>query len=279
MYGIVQGLTEFLPVSSNAHLRLTPLLFGWEDPGAAFTAVIQLGTTLAVLIYFRSEIRAALSGWLGSLKGGSKTSPEARMGWAVVYGTIPIVILGILLKHRIETSFRNLWVIAFSFIAMGLIMLYFDRKPGGREEKDVQTRDGVLVGLWQCLALLPGMSRSGSTISGALALGFDRVAAARFSFLLGIPSIALAGLKELWDHHKDFERALLVPTLIATVVAFVVGYASIAWLLKIIQRRGVTPFVGYRVALGLLLLVLLGTHRLAPDAGNPPEAPVAARVK
>ncbi len=278
VYGVVQGLTEFLPVSSNAHLRLTPLLFGWEDPGAAFTAVIQLGTTLAVLIYFRQELRATISGWIASLRGGPKDTPEARLGWAVTIGTVPIVILGVLLKHRIETSFRSLFVIAASFIVMGLVMLVLDRRPGTRPESDVNPKDGILVGLWQCLALLPGMSRSGSTISGALALGFDRVAAARFSFLLGIPSIALAGFKELWDERKAIGGPLLVPTLVSTVVAFVVGYASIAWLLKIIQKRGVTPFVWYRLALGALLLFLLGTHRLDPSAGEAPAGPSVSHL-
>lgn len=271
VYGIVQGLTEFLPISSNAHLRLTPLLFGWNEPAetfTAFTAVIQLGTTLAVLIYFRSELKAALTGWFANVKDRTKNTPESRMGWAVFYGTIPIVILGLLLKHHIETTFRSLYVIAVAFILMGVLMLVFDRRPGGREERDVQPRDGVLVGLWQCLALLPGMSRSGSTITGALALGFDRVAAARFSFLLGIPSITLAGLFEAYKEHRSIGGPLLAPTLVATVVSFFVGYASIAWLMKIVQRRGITPFVWYRLALGVLLLVLLGTHRLHPYDGD-----------
>ena len=279
VYGIVQGLTEFLPVSSNAHLRLTPLLFGWEDPGAAFTAVIQLGTTLAVLIYFRDDLRAAIAGWIASMRGGPKDTPEARLGWAVFWGTFPIVILGFALKHHIETTFRSLYVIASAFILMGAIMLYFDRKPGSREVKDVDVRDGVIVGLWQCLALLPGMSRSGSTISGGLARGFDRVAAARFSFLLGIPSITLAGLYEAFKERKSFEHALLMPTLIATVVAFFVGYASIAWLLRIVGKRGVTPFVWYRFALGAVLLVLLGTHRLHPFDGDEPETAAAAQSR
>ena len=276
VYGVVQGLTEFLPISSNAHLRLTPLLFGWnENPESftAFTAVIQLGTTLAVLIYFRNELRAALTGWLGSLKTKQST-PESRMGWAVIVGTVPIVLLGFLLKHHIETTFRSLYVIAFSLVAMAVLMFLFDRKPGSREVRDVQPRDGLLVGLWQCLALLPGMSRSGSTITGGLALGFDRVAAARFSFLLGIPSITLAGLFEAWKERRSIGGPLLAPTLIATVVALFVGYASIAWLLRIIQRRGITPFVWYRLALGTLLLILLGVGKLHPFDGDRPTAPI-----
>ena len=271
MYGVVQGLTEFLPVSSNAHLRLTPLLFGWNEPAetfTAFTAVIQLGTTLAVLIYFRDDLRRVLSGWFASLRGGPKDTPEAKMGWAIAIGTVPIVILGFLLKSHIETTFRSLWVVAAAFILMGAVMLWFDRRPGTRTLDDVDTMDGGLVGLFQCLALLPGMSRSGSTISGALALGFDRVAAARFSFLLGIPSITLAGLYEAYKERHAIGGALLVPVAIATFVSFIVGYASIAWLLKIVARRGITPFVWYRFALGALLLALLGTGYLKPFDGD-----------
>ena len=268
VYGIVQGLTEFLPVSSNAHLRLTPLLFGWNEPAeafTAFTAVIQLGTTLAVLLYFAGDLKRVFAGWLRE-----KGSPEARLGWGVFYGTIPIVVLGFLLRHQIESVFRSLYVVASALILMGLVMLYFDRNPGTRQVEDVTTKDGVMVGLWQCLALLPGMSRSGSTISGALALGFDRAAAARFSFLLGIPSITLAGLYEAFKERHSIGGDLLVPTAIATVVSFVVGYASIAWLMKIVQKRGITPFVWYRLALGALLLALLGTGRLHPFDGDEP---------
>lgn len=271
VYGVVQGLTEFLPVSSNAHLRLTPLLFGWNEPAetfTAFTAVIQLGTTLAVLIYFAGDLRRILAGWIK----GPKDAPEAKMGRAVAVGTVPIVVLGALLKHHIEHTFRSLWIVAGAFILMGLVMLWFDRRPGKRTLESVDATDGGIVGLFQCLALLPGMSRSGSTISGALAIGFDRVSAARFSFLLGIPSITLAGLKELWDYRGSFGGELLVPTLIATVVSFGVGYASIVWMLKIVARRGVTPFVWYRLALGALLLGLLGAGVLHPFDGDQPTA-------
>jgi undecaprenyl-diphosphatase len=274
VYGIVQGLTEFLPVSSNAHLRLTPLLFGWNEPSevfTAFTAVIQLGTTLAVLLYFRNDLKRVLGGWIASFKKGApKDTVEAKMGWGVFYGTIPIVILGFLLKNHIETTFRSLYVIAAALILMGLVMFYFDRKPGGRDIETVTTKDGILVGLWQCLALAPGMSRSGSTISGARALGLDRVAAARFSFLLGIPSITLAGLYEAFKERHSIGGPLLMPTFIATAVSFAVGYASIAWMMKIVSRRGITPFVWYRLALGALLLVLLGTGRLHPFDGDQP---------
>ena len=284
VYGIVQGLTEFLPVSSNAHLRLTPLLFGWQESSesfTAFTAVIQLGTTLAVLLYFGKDLMRVLSGWFASFGKGPKDTPEARLGWGVFYGTIPIVVVGFLLRHQIETTFRSLYVVAGALIAMSLVMYYFDRRPGTRDVDSVRVNDGILVGLWQCLALLPGMSRSGSTISGALALGFDRVAAARFSFLLGIPSITLAGLYEAYKERHSIGGALLLPTAIATVVSFVVGYASIAWLMKIVQRRGITPFVWYRLALGAAILILLGTGRLHPFDGGEPATlpPVAARAQ
>lgn len=269
VYGIVQGLTEFLPVSSSAHLRLTPVLFGWQDPGAAFTAVIQLGTTLAVLIYFSKDLSRAISAWARSISGGPKDDPDARLGWAVFFGTIPIVVLGFLLRDVIETTFRSLYVVAGAMLVMSAVMFVLDRLPERRAIDTVSTKDGVVVGLWQCLALMPGMSRSGSTISGARALGFDRVAAARFSFLLGIPSITLAGLYEAVKERKNLDGAMLTPLAIATVVSFVVGYASIYWLMRFIQKRGIAPFVIYRVAIALLLIGLLATGRLAPDAGLP----------
>ena len=279
VYGIVQGLTEFLPVSSSAHLRIVPALFGWPDAGAAFTAVIQFGTTLAVILYFAGDLGRALSGWGRSLVGGPKDTDEARMGWAVFWGTVPIVIVGFALQHTIEHGFRSLYAIAAAMLAMSGVIAMMDRLPGNRTIKGVTVRDGVIVGLWQCLALIPGASRSGSTISGGRGLGFDRVAAARFSFLLGIPSIALAGLYELFKSRHEFGGALLVPTLIATAVSFVVGYASIWWLMRFVQRKGIAPFVWYRVALALLILGLLSTGRLAPNAGADPVVaiPTAGR--
>ena len=277
VYGIVQGLTEFLPVSSSAHLRLTPVLFGWPDAGAAFSAVIQLGTTLAVILYFRKDLAAALSGWGRSLVGGPKDTPEARMGWAVFWGTVPIVIVGFALRHSIETVFRTLYAQAFALIAMSVVMVLAERRPQKRSAETVSTRDGIVVGLWQCLALLPGMSRSGSTISGGRILGFDRLAAARFSFLLGIPSITLAGLFELYQARKDFSGALMGPTILATVVSFVVGYASIAWLMGFVQKRGIAPFVWYRFALAAVILGFLLSGNLSPTAGLQPEKDVPAR--
>jgi len=282
VYGIVQGLTEFLPISSNAHIRILPSLLGWEDPGAAFTAVIQLGTVLAVLIYFAKDLGKDLSAWAGSLTGKvDKNTPEARMGWAVFWGTIPVVVVGFLLRHKIETTFRSLYIIAFALIGMGILMWIADRVgTRKRNEQDVQVSDGVKVGLWQVLALIPGMSRSGSTITGALFGGFDRAAAARFSFLLSVPSVTAAGIFEAVQARHEI-KAILVPTLVAIVFAFIVGYASIAFLIRFLQKRGVTPFVAYRILLGIILLVLLKQGTIQPDAGAKPETkePAVAAVR
>lgn len=267
--GIVQGLTEFLPISSTAHLRIVPALLHWNDPGAAFTAVIQLGTILAVLIYFAKDLKADIGAWAASLsKKELRNTPEARMGWAVFWGTIPVIVLGVALKHKIEHEFRSLYVIAVSMIVLGAVMLiaenYGKRK---RAVEDVQTKDGVIVGFWQALALVPGMSRSGSTISGALFQGFDRPAAAKFSFLLSVPAITAAGLKEMFDARKELGGDLLMPTVVATIVSFVVGYASIAFFMNYLRKKGIAPFVIYRIALGIALLGLVSQKIIPADAG------------
>lgn len=272
IYGIIQGLTEFLPISSNAHIRIFPALVGWEDPGAAFTAVIQLGTVLAVLIYFAKDLGAAISAWARSLSDKElRKTAEAKMGWAVFWGTIPVVIIGLALHEKIETTFRSLYLIAGALIGMGVVMLLADMYgKHQRKVEDVEVKDGVVVGLWQVLALIPGMSRSGSTISGALFAGFDRAAAARFSFLLSVPSVVAAGIYEAYKERHSIGGTLLMPTLVATAVSFFVGYASIAFLMKYLQRRGIGPFVLYRIALGVLLLVLLGQGTIKSDAGAKP---------
>lgn len=269
VYGIVQGLTEFLPISSTAHIRIVPALAGWPDPGAGFTAVIQLGTVLAVLIYFSRDLWKALTGWTKTLTGQSHDAPEGRMGWAIFLGTIPIVVLGLLGQKWIKGELRSLWVIAATLIIMGILMAIAEKvSTKHRLFASVQKKDGIIVGLWQALALIPGMSRSGSTITGALFAGFDRATAARFSFLLSVPSILAAGLKELWDErHNLLSGGNLAPTLVATVVSFIVGYASIAFLMKFIQKRGIMPFVAYRILLGIVLIALLATGNLDPMAG------------
>lgn len=269
IYGLVQGLTEFLPISSTAHIRIVPALAGWQDPGAGFTAVIQLGTVLAVLIYFARDLGKAFVGWTKTLTGQSHDAPEGRMGWAIFLGTIPIVVLGFLGQDWIKGDLRSLWVIAGTLIAMGILMAVAEKvATKHRLFASVQARDGIIVGLWQALALLPGMSRSGSTITGALFAGFDRATAARFSFLLSVPSILAAGLKELWDErHNLLTGSNLAPTILATVVSFAVGYASIAFLMKFIQKHGIMPFVAYRIILGIVLIVLLMNGTLDPMAG------------
>ncbi len=258
--GLIQGLTEFLPVSSSAHLRIFPELFGWGDPGAAFTAVIQIGTELAVLIYFRKDIWRIASAWVQSLyRAELRGSIDARMGWYVIIGSLPIVVLGILLKDIIEKDFRNLWIIGTTLIVLGLILGVADRLgPQKRSMDDLTLRDAILYGAAQALALIPGVSRSGATISMGRALGYDREAATRFAFLLAIPAVVGAGLFELKEIPHGHNSYGWGPTVLATIVSFVVGYAAIAWLLRYVTTKSYTPFVLYRVLLGGAVFVLLG---------------------
>jgi len=270
LYGIVQGFTEWLPISSTAHLRLLPVVLGRPDPGAAFTAVIQLGTVLAVLIYFRQDLARAITAWFKSLRGEGKDTPEAKLAWGAFYGTLPILVIGYALKDVITGSqARSLYVIATTLIVMGVVMLIAEKVgKQHRSSESIEVKDGLWVGLWQCLSLIPGMSRSGSTISGALFAGLDRSTAARFSFLMSVPSITAAGLYELYQERKEIFGPLFQPALVATIVSFVVGYASIALLMKVIQKYGIGIFVAYRVVVGILLLVLVSTGRIpAIDAG------------
>lgn len=263
--GTLQGLTEFLPISSSAHLRIFPELFGWGDPGAAFTAVIQIGTELAVLIYFRKDIWRIASTWLVSLvKPEYRGHFDARMGWFIIVGSLPIVILGVLLKDTIERDFRNLWLIATTLVVMGLVLGLADRIGGtDRTIRKITLRDSLLMGCAQALALIPGVSRSGATLSMGRLLGYDREAATRYAFLLAIPAVVGAGifeLKEIPGGHNDYGWG---PTITATVVSFVVGYAAIAWLLRYISTHSYTPFVLYRVALGVATFALLGAGVLS----------------
>lgn len=256
--GIAQGLTEFLPISSTAHLRIIPAFAGWEDPGAAFTAVVQLGTMAAVLIYFRQDLWNITRGWLRSLRDpAARGTLDARLGWFIILGTIPISIFGVLFKDTIEGDARQLTLIGITLIVLGLVLEAAERT--GRKERDIEdltARDAGLIGLAQAAALIPGVSRSGSTMSAGLFLGLDRAAAARYSFLLSVPAVVLSGLFEL-RHVGETGGAGAVPTAVATLLAFVVGYASIAWLLKFLVRHPVTVFVVYRIGLGVILLALV----------------------
>ncbi|HSX67824.1 MAG TPA: undecaprenyl-diphosphate phosphatase [Nocardioides sp.] len=257
--GILQGLTEFLPISSSAHLRIFPELFGWGDPGAAFTAVIQIGTELAVLIYFWKDIWRIGSAWLRSLwQPQLRGTLDARMGWFIIVGSLPIVLLGIVLKDVIETHFRNLWVVGTTLIVLGIVLGIADRvSSSSKEIRHLTLRDGVLMGLAQACALIPGVSRSGATISMGRFLGYERAAATRYAFLLAIPAVIGAGLFELKEIGANDNTYGWGPTITATVVSFVVGYAAIAWLLRYVSTRSYLPFVIYRVVLGTGVLVLL----------------------
>ncbi len=265
--GIVQGLTEFLPVSSTGHLRIVPAFLGWEDPGAAFTAVTQLGTMLAVLVYFRADLLRIAAAWLASLRDPSRRADiDARMGWYILLGTIPISIVGLAFSDQIEDGARDLYLIGIALIVFSFVMLAAERY--GKREREIETltrRDGVIIGCAQAIALIPGVSRSGATISAGLFLGLDRVSAARFSFLLSIPAVVLSGLYELKDVvNGSAEGAVGIgPTAVATVLAFVTGYASIALLLRFLVNHTISVFVAYRLALGALVLVLAGTGAIA----------------
>jgi undecaprenyl-diphosphatase len=265
--GIAQGLTEFLPISSTGHLRIIPAFAGWEDPGAAFTAVTQLGTMAAVLVYFRHDLIRIARAWLRSVRDReARRELDARLGWYILLGTIPIGIFGILFKDQIETGARDLYLIGVMLILLGLV-LYAADKTGKRERtiEQIRTRDGFLMGLAQALALIPGVSRSGSTITAGLFLGFDRTAAARFSFLLSIPAVVLSGLLELGSivSGEEGQHTGAAELAIATLLAFVTGYASIAFLLRWLTSHSMDIFVIYRVVLGTLVLVLVSTGTIS----------------
>jgi undecaprenyl-diphosphatase len=255
--GLVQGLTEFLPISSSGHLRIVPALLGWDDPGAGFTAVIQLGTMAAVLLYFRTDLWRIASSWVHELRVPiGQASTEAKLGWFIVLGTIPISIFGFAFRDQIESSARNLYLIGSALILFSFVMLLAERVGSRRRAlAEMNGRDGLFVGMAQALALIPGVSRSGATISAGLLRGFDRVAAARYSFLLSVPAVVLSGLFELRKIGED-GNASVAATAIATLVAFAAGYASIAWLLRYLTTHTLSVFVAYRVALGVLVLAL-----------------------
>ncbi|MEV7288444.1 undecaprenyl-diphosphate phosphatase [Streptomyces sp. NPDC093252] len=279
--GLVQGLTEFLPVSSSAHLRLTAAFSGWEDPGAAFTAITQVGTEAAVLIYFRKDIGRIVLAWCRSLYSKEwRRDHDAQMGWLVIIGSIPIGVLGVTLKDQIEGPFRDLRITATMLIVVGIIIGIADRmaardETGGRHRapkqrkglQDLNAKDGLIFGLCQACALIPGVSRSGATITGGLFMGYNREAAARYSFLLAIPAVLASGLYELSDAMEG-GHVTWGPTIFATIVAFATGYAVIAWFMKYISTKSFMPFVWYRIALGIIIIVLVMTGVLSPHAAE-----------
>ena len=266
--GIIQGLTEFIPISSSAHLRLAGEVFpNAIDPGAMFTAITQIGTELAVLIYFRKDIARIISAWFVSLSNKNARNQDSKMGWLIIVGSVPIVVIGYLAQDLITNELRSLWIIATMMVVFGLVLGAADRFGGKTKElSELTVKHGILYGLAQSLALIPGVSRSGATIAMGRYLGYSREAALRYSFLLALPAVFGSGFYQLQSALSENQVAVysLSETLVATVIAFAVGYLVIAWLLKFVTTKSFAPFIIYRVALGSAVLVLLATGVLQP---------------
>jgi len=264
---VVQGLTEFLPVSSSAHLAIVSRMFFADDAGASFTAVTQLGTELAVLIYFARDIGRIIVAWFGGLRDSARRTSDYWLGWWVIIGTIPICVLGLLFKDQIRSGVRNLWIVATALIVFSAVIAaaeYYGKQT--RHVEQLTWKDGVIVGLAQCLALVPGVSRSGATISAGLFLGQNRELAARFGFLLAIPAVLASGLFSLPDAFKPVTEGMSATgaqLIVSIVIAFVIGFAAVAWFLKFLVKHGMYWFVGYRVIVGVVVLILLGTGVMA----------------
>ncbi len=258
--GILQGLTEFLPISSSGHLLIFSQLFGWTDPGAAFTAVTQIGTETAVIIYFAKDIWRILRAWFGQFTNRStRGDPDVRMGWLVIVGTIPIGLLGFTFSDQIETIARNLYLVSFTLIFFGIVLGVADRTARSIHTLgELTVRDGIIFGFAQAVSLIPGVSRSGATISAGLFMGYNREAATRYAFLLAIPAVLASGFYQALDIGSD-PAVAWGPTILATLIAFFIGYAVIAWLIRYVSTNSYMPFVLYRIGLGTLVLVLLGT--------------------
>jgi undecaprenyl-diphosphatase len=261
--GIVQGLTEFLPISSSGHLRLTSALFFGDDAGASFTAVTQLGTEAAVLIYFAKDIGRLVGTWFrGFTDAAVRRTADYRIAWLVLLGTVPIVVLGALFKDAIREPARNLWLLATMLVVFGLVLAAAEKwGPKRREVSELTVRDGVIMGLAQACALIPGVSRSGATLSAGMFIGLTREAATRYSFLLAIPAVVGAGVfsvPDVLDRGGAGLQPSIAQMIVATAVAFVVGYAAIAWLLRWVAHHSVYVFVVYRIVLGAYIFLLLG---------------------
>ncbi|WP_217913648.1 undecaprenyl-diphosphate phosphatase [Miltoncostaea marina] len=263
--GLAQGLTEFLPISSTGHLRIIPAFAGWDDPGAMFTAVVQLGTMLAVVIYFWQDLQRITRVWLRSFRDrDARDELDARMGWYITIATVPIVIFGFIFRDQIETGARNLYLIGTVLIVLGLVLLLAEAVgTRTRRLEDVTRADAIWVGLAQAMALVPGTSRSGATITAGLFLGMERGAAARFSFLLSIPAVVLSGLYGLTDLIASDDDVSFGALAIAIVVAFVSGYASIAFLLRWLANHSTAIFVIYRVVLGAAVIALAASGTIS----------------
>ncbi|MGP5700910.1 undecaprenyl-diphosphate phosphatase [Glutamicibacter arilaitensis] len=264
--GLIQGLTEFLPISSSAHLRIVgELLPNAQDPGAAFTAITQLGTETAVIVFFWRDIVRIIGAWCKALVGKIPHSdPDAKMGWLIIIGSIPIAVLGLLLEDYIDTNFRSLWIVATTLVVFGLILAIADHY--GKQQRTLEkltVKHGIFYGLAQAMALIPGVSRSGGTITAGLLMGYTREAAARYSFLLAIPAVYASGLYKLVKSFDEPGVYTLAQTGVATAVAFVVGFLIVGWFLKFVSNRSYSFFVWYRILLGLALFVALGLGWMA----------------
>jgi len=261
--GLIQGLTEFLPISSSAHLRIVgEFLPNAADPGAAFTAITQLGTETAVVLFFWRDIVRIIGAWFRAIVGKIPHSdPDARMGWLIIIGSLPIGILGLLFQDQIETTFRSLWLVATMLVVFGIFLAIADHYgKQQRELGELTVKHGIYFGLAQALALIPGVSRSGGTITGGLLMGYTREAAARYSFLLAIPAVFASGLYQAVKRIGEPSVYTGGQTLLATVVAFAVGFVIVGWFLKYVSSHSYSVFVWYRIALGLVLFVLLGLN-------------------
>ena len=269
MLGIVQGLTEFLPISSSAHLRLTSQLLGIGDAGSSFTAITQLGTEAAVVVFFWRDILRIVKAWFGSLFGRvDRGNPDAKMGWWIILGSAPIVVCGVLFEHLIDSTLRSLWFVGAMLIIFGILLGIADRL--GRSDRQLSSltaKHGIIYGLAQALALIPGVSRSGGTITAGRLLGYSREAAARYSFLLAIPAVVGSGGYKLYKSLKEPSTVPAMQTLVATIVAFAVAIVIIKWFMSYISTRSFMPFVIYRIVLGAVILVLVATGVLQADGG------------
>jgi undecaprenyl-diphosphatase len=264
--GLVQGLTEFIPISSTAHLLIVPSILAWGDPGAAFSAVIQFGTLLAAIIYFFRDIVRLIDGFFrGLITRRPLADVDSREAWLVIIGTIPIVILGLLFKKHIESTFRGLWIVTTMVIFVAILMQiaeWYAKRRTLRAFDEMTVADGVAIGLGQCLALIPGSSRSGSTIMTAIFRGIDRPTAARYSFLLSIPAVGGAGMLELFKERHALAALGWTPIAVAIAVAFISGYASIWFLIRYLRTHTTHVFIYYRYALGIAMIAMLMTGYL-----------------
>lgn len=269
--GVIEGITEFLPISSTGHLTIAEKMLGYsisDSSITAFTAIIQSGAVLATVVYFWKDISRVLMAWIrGLFVNKYRKNSDYKYGWAIIIGSIPIAIIGILFKDEIETVLRSLWFVAIALILWSLVMWWADKKAKQNlHEEDITWRDTLVVGIAQCLALIPGVSRSGATMSAGLLRNFDRVAVTKLSFFLSIPALSAAGILQIISKHSAIGASVgWTATIIATLISFVVAYISVAWLLKFVAKHDYSVFIWYRVIVGVLLLITLATNFISAN--------------